>query len=192
MVSNVGDASFGVHDIDERIVEHIIKTKAERRLTSRRRGSTSDPTAASDVATVNAYSQLVKSIKTYVADEGLVTVDLVNMTGHSSSVDHNNNERKKSARRRQRSSPSDELMLDKELIARSLCKDIYDWSLAHIEKAIHQADVNDRDVDEIILIGGPEKMPGFYEYLKRAYPNKTISFVPEHDLAVGAAIVVIY
>ena len=75
---------------------------------------------------------------------------------------------------------------------------LYDWttfmnvrSLAHIEKAIHQADVSDRDVDEIIIIGGPEKMPGFYEYLKRAYPNKTISFVPEHDLAVGAAIVVI-
>lgn len=193
-MSNVGDASFGVHDIDERIVEHIIKEKAERRLTTRR--TASEPPA--DVATVNAYSQLVKSIKTHVANEGVVTVDLVNMTGMStsSSSSQKNEEgllsqRRKSSTARRRSSQNDECTVDKALIARVLCKDIYDWSLAHIEKAIHQADVNDRDVDEIIIIGGPEKMPGFYEYLQRAYPNKSISFVPEKDLAVGAAIVVL-
>ena len=163
-----------MHDIDERIVEHIITEKAQRNLTSR--GSES----ARDVATVNAYSQLTKSIKSHVAEEGVVNVDLVNMTYLSEKQGKG-----KSSRRSQ-----DELTIDKVKIARSLCKDIYDWSLAHIDKAIHQADVNERDVDEIIIIGGPEKMPGFYECLRNAYPHKRITFVPEHDLAVGAAIVV--
>lgn len=114
---------------------------------------------------------------------------MANMTGLSSTKKAAETSQKRTPSRRR--SSHEELTLDKSLVSRVLCKDIYDWSLAHIEKAIHQADVSDRDVDEIIIIGGPEKMPGFYEYLKRAYPNKSISFVPEHDLAVGAAIVVI-
>ncbi len=83
-----------------------------------------------------------------------------------------------------------ELYIDKSLISEKLCRDIYDWALAHIEKSILQADLNDRDIDEIVLIGGPHKMPGFKEYLKHAYPYKRTSFVKEEDLAVGASIVV--
>ena len=79
--------------------------------------------------------------------------------------------------------------MNKIIINNKLCKDIYDWALAHIEKAITQADVNDRDVDEIIIIGEQHKMPGFYEYLRHAYPYKRISYVKEEDLAVGASIV---
>lgn len=83
----------------------------------------------------------------------------------------------------------DELYIDKKLISEKLCKDIYDWALAHIEKSIVQADLNDKDIDEIVVIGGPSKMPGFREYLKETYPYKRISFVKEEELAVGAAIV---
>jgi hypothetical protein len=32
-------------------------------------------------------------------------------------------------------------------------------------------------------------MPGFFEYLERVYPYKSISYVKEDDLAVGASIV---
>jgi molecular chaperone DnaK (HSP70) len=117
-----------------------------------------------------------------VADEGACTVDLANMTNLGP---QDNNKKGKSTKRSE-----DEITINKSLISNVLCKDIYDWSLAHIEKAIHQADVSDRDVDEIIIIGGPNKMPGFYEYLKKAYPDKHISFVSEDELAVGAAIVV--
>lgn len=89
-----------------------------------------------------------------------------------------------------KSQSENDLLINKTLISKVLCKDIYDWSLAHIDKSITQADVNDKEVDEIIIIGSPSKMPGFYEYLKEAYPKKQISFVYEDDLAVGAAIVV--
>jgi hypothetical protein len=39
------------------------------------------------------------------------------------------------------------------------------------------------------MIGDQHKMPGFYEYLRHAYPYKQISYVKEEDLAVGASIV---
>jgi molecular chaperone DnaK (HSP70) len=177
VISNVGDSSFGVHDIDERIVEHIINEKASRR--SKNASSRSD--SPHNVETVNAYSSLVKSIKQHVAENGVVSVDLTNL---------NENEFDSKNTRKKSISSQDELVINKNLISRVLCKDIYDWSLAHIEKAINQADVRDKDVDEIIIIGTENKMPGFYEYLKNVYPNKQISFVPDGDLAVGAAIVV--
>lgn len=169
VMSNVGDTSFGLHDIDERIVEHIINNKSAREKKTGKKLSD-----AHSVETVNAYASLVKNIKENIVENGGVSVDLSNMGGDET-------------RRRNKDA---ELYMDKGLIANELCKDIYDWSLAHIDKAITQADVDDRDIDEIILIGEPSKMPGFNEYVKRAFPDKRISFVREDDLAVGAAIVV--
>lgn len=174
VISNVGDTSFGVHDIDERIVEYIIKEKANR--DSKIGQKSNEP---HNVETVNAYSSLVKNIKEHVVENGVVSVDLKTM---------NENDYKPATNKQKPS--KNEVLINKSLISKSLCKDIYDWSLAHIDKAINQADVNDKDVDEIILIGSPSKMPGFLEYLQEAYPKKKIAFVPEEDLAVGAAIVV--
>lgn len=183
VISNVGDGSFGLHDVDERIVEHIIKEKARLKNStksgkSKKKSSRRDSTF--NVETVNAYSGLVKGIKQQLAENGVVSVDLTNIDDKDYDVNKTS----------QHVPASNELILNKSQISQNLCKDIYDWSLAHIEKAINQADVNDKDVDEIILIGGPNKMPGFYETLSDAYPNKRISFVAEDDLAVGAAIVV--
>jgi len=170
VISNVGDTSFGLHDIDERIVEHIINEKsvAEKKVNKTLRSD-----SPHDVETVNAYSSLVKHIKQTIAEEGAVSVDLANI-----------NETNDFVPRGVKKITSNELILNKAIISKKLCKDIYDWSLAHIQKSINQADINDKDVDEIILIGNQSKMPGFLEYLKDAYPNKIISFVAEDDLAV--------
>jgi molecular chaperone DnaK (HSP70) len=172
VLSNVGDTSFGLHDIDERIVEYIIKNKYEREKKTGRRFS--DP---HNVETVNAYASIIRGIKENVVENGSVNVDLANMNnGESGRVNKPFDEK-------------NQLKINKDLIANQLCRDIYDWSLAHIDKAIKQADIDEREIDEIVLIGSPSKMPGFMEYLKTAYPNKTINFVQEDQLAVGAAIV---
>ena len=52
-----------------------------------------------------------------------------------------------------------------------------------------QAELNTQ-LDEIILIGAPNKMPGFKKYLAQAFPSKKVNFVNEADLALGAALVV--
>ena len=171
VVANVGDTSYGLHDIDQRIVEYIIKEKTAQHI--RKGDRISRP---NDVETVNAYTDLIKNIKENIVENGAVSVDLATMEENHSENSAKNSE--------------NEVIISKNLISKNLCKDIYDWSLAYIEKAIHQADVSDKDIDEIIVIGSESKLPGFKEYLKEAYPKKKISFVPDEDLAVGAAIVV--
>ncbi len=168
VISNVGDASFGVDDVDQRIVEYIVREKEAR-------DKDIDKNEISLTAEIfHSYSHLIKNIKSNITFNDAAVVDLVNM----SEKDSNHN-----------SKMSDEIVLNKSLISRTLCKDIYEWSLAHIQKAINQADVREEDVDEIIVIGGKNKLPGFYEYLQSAFPEKTITFVEEEDLAVGAALV---
>lgn len=178
-ISNVGDTSFGIHDVDERILAYIINEKSIRkRQSKKKRISLLESGSAYDLETVNAYANLIKNIKQNIIENGAVTVDLayIDEARNLDELDHKTN-------------PQDELLIDKMIIYERLCKDIYDWALAHIEKAITQADVNDRDVDEIIMIGEKYKMPGFFEYLRHAYPYKRISYVKEEDLAVGASIV---
>ncbi len=80
VVSNVGDTSFGLHDLDERIVEYIIEEKAKRKKRFRGPpGSDSDH----DLETVNAYANLVRNIKLNVEEVGAVSVDLLNVGDHA-------------------------------------------------------------------------------------------------------------
>lgn len=168
VVSNVGDSSFGFHDIDQRIVGYIIKERAAQHIPMNK-----EEQIITNVETVNAYNHLLKSIKEIVVEKDAVSVDLNTLEDKITKPKSNS-----------------EVLITRKLISKSLCKDIYDWSLVHIEKAINQADTDDKHIDEIILIGSETKFPGFKELLKEVYPKKKISFVSEQDLAVGAAIVV--
>lgn len=168
VVSNVGDSSFGIHDIDQRIVGYIIKERADRHIRMNK-----EEKLVTNLETVNAYNHLIKSIKETVVENDAVSVDLTTLEDKTTEPKSNS-----------------EVLINKKLISKSLCKDIYDWSLVHIEKAINQADTDDKHLDEIILIGSEAKFPGFKELLQQTYPKKKISFVSEQDLSVGAAIVV--
>ncbi len=72
-----------------------------------------------ELETINAYLDLVKNIKEDIAMNGACVVDLNHKRTESSSS-HN----------------SLELFIDKNLINKKICKDLYDWSLAHIQKSI--------------------------------------------------------
>ena len=88
------------------------------------------------------------------------------------------------------SAKGSELYIDKSLLIKKICRDLYDWTSAHIEKAMIKADISDQDIDETIIIGEEKKVPGFKEYLKKAYPERDITFVEESKLAIGTAIFV--
>ncbi len=55
---------------------------------------------------------------------------------------------------------------------------------------IVQSDINDASIEEIIVIGSKNKLPGFIEYLKSAYIEKKFSFLSEEKLAIGSSIAV--
>lgn len=82
VISNVGDTSFGLHDLDERIVEYIINEKSKRKKRFKR-NSEMESWSDHDLETVNAYANLIKNIKYNVEDVGAVAVDLLNMNDAS-------------------------------------------------------------------------------------------------------------
>lgn len=187
MISNVGNTSFGLEDVNQRILEYIVKEKEQR---ERRNGQLRVKSAEIKKETINEYSNLIEYIKRLVLTDDNMKIDL-------SSLNRNVNNRKnlisKSSTKTKKSTTISnsnyELSISRKLISKTLCKDIYDWSIAHIQKAITQADITDKQLDEIIIIGNKSKMPGFYEILKEMYSKKKISFVDDDDLALGAAIV---
>ena len=186
VISNVSSTTFGLHDLDERIVDYILKEKASRRKRfgkSVREYDTDESSDESDdddedIETVNAYSELISHIKEDVAANGAVVVDLLR---HSMSTDED-----ASALIRKES----ELYIDTNLISKKICKDLYDWALAHIQKAIVHSDLPDESIEEIVIIGTDHKLPGFKDYLKLAYKEKLFRFVSEDKLAAGASLVV--
>ncbi len=82
VISNVGDTSFGLHDLDERIVEYIINEKSKRKKRYRKAGvnlNNLDNESDHDLETVNAYANLIRNIKINVEEVGAVSVDLMNI-----------------------------------------------------------------------------------------------------------------
>lgn len=170
MISNVSSTSFGSQDFDERIVQYILAQRSQR--ISRLHKSAGQRPKENEIEVARAYRDLMAHVKTNISVENAVHVAL-NIAGEAEESKEN------------------ELYIDKNLIVDKVCRDLYDWASAHIEKALVQADVADKSIDEIVLICG-DKMPGFKEYLKVAYPDKSIvTDIDEEKLTVGAAIFVI-
>jgi molecular chaperone DnaK (HSP70) len=164
-------------------LEYIVKEKEQR---DRRNGQLRVKSAqANRKETINEYSNLIEYIKRLVLTDDNMKIDLSSLNRNKSLTSKSIKPKKSS----QISNINNELSISKKLISKTLCKDIYDWSLVHIEKAILQANINDKQLDEIIVIGNKSKMPGFYEILKEMFSRKKISFVDDDDLALGAAIV---
>jgi len=120
------------------------------------------------VEAANAYRDLIPIIKSDSINQAGVNVDLsVDSVSTTSII---------------------QLYIDKNLLIHKICRDIYDWSSAHIQKALLNANINDSDIDEVVLIGSRDKMPGFSDYLKIAYPLTDISFIDDENLSVGPAL----
>lgn len=165
VVSNMGDAGFGQNDVDERIVQLVLSKKFALQ---------GNKASARSSDGFNPHSNLIKDIKKRVTVEDRAVVDLNSMSVVNEKGSRNNN---------------NYIVITKDDISTS-CKDVYDWALVHIDHAVSQADVKDASINEIIMIGGRDKLPGFHERLTKLHPRKKITYVGDEELAVGAAIVV--
>lgn len=71
----------------------------------------------------------------------------------------------------------------------SLCKDLIDKTIEPCKKAMKDAGVTSRDIDEVILVGGMTRVPKVQEIVKELFgkePSKNVN--PDEAVAVGAAI----
>jgi len=70
-----------------------------------------------------------------------------------------------------------------------LTKDLLEKTIGPCEKAIKDANITKKQIDEVILVGGPTRIPCIYEKVKNFFgkePNKGVN--PDEVVAVGAAI----
>ena len=71
-----------------------------------------------------------------------------------------------------------------------LCQDLFRRTLEPIEKALRDSKIDKVSIDEIFLIGGSSRMPGFIQLISSFFlgkePNKGVN--PDEAVACGAAI----
>lgn len=71
----------------------------------------------------------------------------------------------------------------------SLVKDLFDMTKGPVEKALSDAKLSPRDIDEVILVGGMTRSPMVHKIIHDIFgkePNKSVN--PDEAVAIGAAI----
>lgn len=71
----------------------------------------------------------------------------------------------------------------------SLVQDYVDESITHVKDVIKQAGLTEKDIDEVVLVGGQTRMPAIQEAVKKLFgkdPHKGIN--PDEVVAAGAAV----
>ncbi len=70
-----------------------------------------------------------------------------------------------------------------------LCRDLFDSTLEPVRKALKDAKLDKKDIDQVILVGGSTRIPYIQELVKKELdkePNKSVN--PDEVVAMGAAI----
>ena len=70
-----------------------------------------------------------------------------------------------------------------------LCRDLFDSTLEPVHKALSDAKLTTKDIDEVLLVGGSTRIPYIQELVKKELgkePNKSVN--PDEVVAMGAAI----
>ncbi|TGY67284.1 molecular chaperone DnaK [Dubosiella muris] len=70
-----------------------------------------------------------------------------------------------------------------------MTKDLVERTIIPIEKALRDADLTVKDIDQVLLVGGSTRIPAVQEAVKKATgkePNKSVN--PDEAVALGAAI----
>ena len=70
-----------------------------------------------------------------------------------------------------------------------LCRDLFDSTLDPVKKALSDAKLSNKDIDEVILVGGSTRIPYIQELVKKELgrePHKGVN--PDEVVAMGAAI----
>ncbi len=71
----------------------------------------------------------------------------------------------------------------------NLCKDLFDSTLDAVRKALKDAKLSNKDIDQVVLVGGSSRIPYIQNLIKEELgkePNKSVN--PDEVVAMGAAI----
>lgn len=76
------------------------------------------------------------------------------------------------------------------LCLEELCVDIFDKSMNLVEEALKDANLTQKDIDEVVLVGGSSRIPKVQELLMKIFDGKNLCKAtnPDEAVALGAAI----
>jgi len=70
-----------------------------------------------------------------------------------------------------------------------ICNDYFERTLIPVKNALLDAKFSERDIDDVVLIGGSTRIPAIRELLEKKFPQKVRSNInPDEAVAMGAAI----
>jgi heat shock 70kDa protein 1/2/6/8 len=71
-----------------------------------------------------------------------------------------------------------------------LCVDLFDKTIACVERALEDAKLNKGEIDEIVMVGGSSRIPQIQKLLGDFFDEKKINFTinPDEAVAYGAAV----
>jgi len=70
-----------------------------------------------------------------------------------------------------------------------ICKELFERTLTPIKNALLDAKFSERDIDDVVLIGGSTRIPAVQKLLEDRFPNKVRANInPDEAVAMGAAI----
>lgn len=70
-----------------------------------------------------------------------------------------------------------------------LCKELFEKTLDSVKRALIDAKFSDRDIDDVVLIGGSTRIPAIRDILEKKFPSKVRSNInPDEAVAYGATI----
>jgi molecular chaperone DnaK (HSP70) len=165
VLSNVGDISLGLEDIDERLANFVLteKIKFDEKLPR-----SSEPIKL-DILTVVC---LIDALKEHIYRSGSAILNLSSLNLRENTEAEFDE--------------TCEIFIDKDVIKNFVCKDIYEWSLIHVRRALKEASLEAKQIDQVLFLANQVNLPGFLDSFKDAYPSVQVKFIGEDELGLGA------
>jgi L1 cell adhesion molecule like protein len=70
-----------------------------------------------------------------------------------------------------------------------ICRELFEKTLESVKRALVDAKFSERDIDDIVLIGGSTRIPAIKELLEKKFPDKIRSNInPDEAVAYGATV----
>ncbi len=74
-------------------------------------------------------------------------------------------------------------------IFEEICKELFEKTLESVKRALIDAKFSERDIDDVVLIGGSTRIPAVRDILEKKFPGKIRSNInPDEAVAYGATI----
>jgi molecular chaperone DnaK (HSP70) len=74
-------------------------------------------------------------------------------------------------------------------IFEEICKELFEKTLDSVKSALIDAKFSERDIDDVVLIGGSTRIPAIRDILEKKFPSKVRSNInPDEAVAYGATI----